>query len=144
AVDISPAALAIARENATAHKLEDRIEFLQSNLLENLPPAIVPDVVVSNPPYVGRNEVGTLAEDVRKYEPESALFGGERGDELTARLIEQAAQRLAPGGWLIFETSPMLAARCLEKVRETGAFAEGQIKKDLARLDRAIVARKQG
>ncbi|MFN6110336.1 MAG: peptide chain release factor N(5)-glutamine methyltransferase [Planctomycetota bacterium] len=144
AVDISPAALAIARENATAHKLEDRIEFLQSNLLENLPPAIVPDVVVSNPPYVGRNEVGTLAEDVRKYEPESALFGGERGDELTARLIEQAAQRLAPGGWLIFETSPMLAARCLEKVRETGAFAQGQIKKDLARLDRAIVARKQG
>lgn len=143
ALDISPAALAIARENAAAYKLEERIEFLQSDLLAGLPAAAVPDVIVSNPPYIGRSEVGTLAEDVRKYEPELALFGGEQGDELTGRLIEQAAQRLAPGGWLIFETSPMLAARCLERVVATGRFDHSQIKKDLARLDRAIVARKR-
>lgn len=144
ALDISAAALAVARANADNSKLGERIEFLQSDLLESLPPAIAPDVIVSNPPYVGRSEVGTLAEDVRKYEPELALFGGEQGDELTGRLIEQAVERLAPGGWLIFETSPMLAARCLERVQATGAFASSQIKKDLARLDRAIVARKQG
>jgi release factor glutamine methyltransferase len=144
AIDISPAALAIARENAATHKLDERIEFLQSDLLAELPSTATPDVIVSNPPYVGRNEVGMLAEDVRKYEPDLALFGGEQGDELTGRLIEQAAQRLAPGGWLIFETSPMLAERCLARVQATGAFANSQIKKDLSRLDRAIVARKQG
>lgn len=144
ALDISPAALAIARDNAATHQLEDRIEFLQSDLLESLPAAVAPDVIVSNPPYVGRSEAGTLAEDVRKYEPELALFGGEQGDELTGRLIEQAAQRLAPGGWLIFETSPMLAAHCLERVVATGKFDQSQIKKDLSRLDRAVIARKQG
>ncbi len=143
AVDISPAALEIARENAATNQVSDRIKFLESDLLAAVPPDLVPEVIVSNPPYVGRSEVGTLAEDVRKYEPDLALFGGDQGDELTSRLIEQAAERLAPGGWLIFETSPMLATRCLERVQATGRFSTAVIKKDLARLDRAIVARKR-
>lgn len=143
ALDISPEALAVARENAVLNRVADRVEFLQSDLLAGLPGNVVPDVIVSNPPYIGRSEVGTLAENVRKYEPELALFGGEVGDELTGRLVEQAAQRLAPGGYLIFETSPMLAGRCQALVEASGAFADCQIRKDLARLDRAIVARKK-
>ncbi len=143
AIDISPAALAVAQANAATNQVSERIEFVESDLLEKIPADVVPDVIVSNPPYVGRSEVGTLAEDVRKYEPDLALFGGEAGDELTGRLIEQAAARLAPGGWLIFETSPMLAARCLERVQATEQFETAVIKKDLARLDRAIIARKR-
>jgi release factor glutamine methyltransferase len=143
ALDISPEALTVAEENAALNRVAERITFLQSDLLTALPADLKPDVIVSNPPYIGRSEVGTLAENVRKYEPEIALWGGDVGDELPGRLIEQAAERLATGGFLIFELSPMIAARCRERVEATGAFANCLVKKDLARLDRAIVARKK-
>jgi len=117
ATDVSPAALVVARRNAARHGVGDRIQFLHCNLL-NLPldsssvfdshrnslnnPRQL-DLIVSNPPYVGRMETGTLPVEVRNYEPELALYGGEQGHELYPALISESVPLLKPGGLLILE-----------------------------------------
>jgi len=100
AVDISPAALAVARRNAAAHRVEGRIEFLESDLLGAVAGQSF-DAVVSNPPYVAESE--QLEPQVRDYEPRGALFAGASGLEIFERLIPQAAEGLAPRGWLLLE-----------------------------------------
>ncbi len=140
AVDISPEALSVARTNAEANRVADRIDFLESNLDAAIPAEQQFELIVSNPPYVGRNESGTLDECVRQHEPSLALFGGDVGTEITARIIDLAARRLVPGGTLIFETSPIVAAGCAELVRQSGKFDEPKILKDLSKLERIIRA----
>jgi release factor glutamine methyltransferase len=99
-VDISDEALALARENADRLGLSDRVRFAKGNLLEPLDGPF--DLIVANLPYVALPERDNLAPEVRR-DPEIALFGGEHGDELTRRLIEQAPPRLRPGGLLALE-----------------------------------------
>lgn len=142
ATDLSADALKIAARNADQHGVTERVEFIQSDLLSAFPAEQTFDLIVSNPPYVGRNEVGTLEENVLKYEPEIALYGGDEGTELIVRLIEQAAKRLNAGGYLIFEFSPMIADRCKELVDSCGQFASSEIQKDYSQHQRLIVARK--
>ncbi|HLW98805.1 MAG TPA: peptide chain release factor N(5)-glutamine methyltransferase [Candidatus Acidoferrales bacterium] len=101
--DISAAALAVARRNAELHGVADRILFVESNLLEAVSVPAQFDLIVSNPPYIGRSEAQTLPMDVRAHEPEVALFGGEDGLALYPSLIKQAGERLAPGGLLVLE-----------------------------------------
>ncbi len=98
AVDSSPAALAVARENAAAHHVA--IRFVESDLLSALPNENF-DLIVSNPPYVSAGE--SLEPQVRDFEPHSALFAGESGLEIYRRLIPQAQNALVPGGWLLME-----------------------------------------
>ena len=99
AVDISPAALAVASRNAQRHGVDDRITFLQSDLLSSVAGRF--DVIVSNPPYVSESEV--LEPQVARYEPHSALFAGPTGLEIYQRLIPQAREHLKPGGRLLME-----------------------------------------
>ena len=61
------------------------------------------DLVVSNPPYVPARDRATLQREVRDYEPDVALFGGDDGLEIYRRLIPEAARLLRPGGWLVME-----------------------------------------
>jgi release factor glutamine methyltransferase len=118
ALDISPAALAIARLNAEANKVSTRIRFLESDLLSGqiyeidgkllpLCPSFIPengfDAIVSNPPYVPESDRATLEPQVRDHEPATALFSGPTGLEIYQRLIPQAHALLAPGGWLLME-----------------------------------------
>lgn len=117
ATDISPAAVAIAKENATRHNLADRIQFLQSDLLDSLSEEPYSedaaatretrreryDVIVSNPPYVPESDRATLHPQVRDYEPASALFAGDDGLDIYRRLIPQACTALRPGGLLAME-----------------------------------------
>jgi len=100
AMDISEEALALARENAERLGLTTRVEFLRSDLL--LYVNHVYDLIVANLPYVANNDRDTLSREVA-HDPEVALFGGERGDEIVRRLIDQAPARLAPGGLLALE-----------------------------------------
>jgi release factor glutamine methyltransferase len=100
AVDLSPAALDVARRNARRHGVLDRVTFLQSNLLTAVEGADF-DVVVSNPPYVAEGEILEL--QVSDYEPHSALYSGPTGLEVYERLIPQARKVLKPGGWLLLE-----------------------------------------
>ncbi len=100
AVDISDDALALARENAARLGLQDRVRFANSQLLSAVDGAF--DLIVANLPYVATADRPTLSREVL-CDPEVALFGGERGDELMRELIEAAPARLRPGGLLALE-----------------------------------------
>jgi len=110
ATDISPAALEVARFNAAAHGVAERIEFLVSDLWSAVPAERQFDFILSNPPYVTSQEMLQLPASVRDHEPSTALDGGASGTDVIAPLLVQSAARLAPDGWLILEISPMLHA----------------------------------
>jgi len=109
AVDLSGAALEVARGNAARHGLAERIQFLESDLLEGLADtegrwdASGWDVIVSNPPYVPDTDGSCLHPQVREYEPSVALFAGTDGMEVYRRLIPQARAALRPNGLLALE-----------------------------------------
>jgi release factor glutamine methyltransferase len=102
AVDLSPAALAVAAANARVHGMEGRIRFLESDLLGAIRGEVF-DAVVSNPPYVPEGDRAALAAEVREFEPGMALFGGSSGFDVYERLIPQAALALKAGGLLAME-----------------------------------------
>jgi len=143
AIDISPAALRVARENAAEHGVAQHIEFQEGDLLSGVSPQRKFDVVVSNPPYVSEAEMDELARDVREHEPHVALVAGPTGTEVIARLASQAAEHLVPGGWFICEISPMIESRVLELLAALGAFEPATIRKDLAGLARIVIARRR-
>jgi len=102
AVDISTAALQIARENARRNAVADRIRFMQSDLLAAVAHERF-DMVVSNPPYVPAADRESLSVEVREHEPALALFAGEDGLDIYRRLIPDAFAVLEPGGFLLME-----------------------------------------
>ena len=106
AIDISPAALAVAKDNAQQHGVAERIEFVESDLFAAVPAERKFDFIVSNPPYVTAAELDGLAPDVRKFEPRVALLAGPRGTEVIERLVAQSADRLLPGGHLLHGNQP--------------------------------------
>jgi release factor glutamine methyltransferase len=140
AIDISPAALAVARRNAERHGVADRIEFVEANLLSTEPETPRFDVIASNPPYVATSEMEQLAIDVREYEPDLALRAGENGTDVIAPLIEQSAVRLKPGGGLLIEISPMIAQAVEGLIAAQPALELGPTIKDLAGHARVVQA----
>ncbi len=103
ATDISPEALAVARQNAEALKLADRVTFFEGDLLEPVAMRGPFDAVLSNPPYIPTGEIAGLEPGVRDNEPHLALDGGDDGLRVAARLIDQAVPLLKPGGFLLLE-----------------------------------------
>jgi release factor glutamine methyltransferase len=102
AVDLSPAALEVARSNASALGLAGRVRFLESDLLAAVAGEVF-DAVVSNPPYVPIGDREEMQAQVREFEPGLALFAGATGMGVYARLIPQAHAVLEPGGLLAME-----------------------------------------
>ena len=100
AVDISDDALALAQENAARIDLVKRVQFLKSNLLQNVDGPF--DLVVANLPYISTEARHALSREVL-HDPETALFAGPQGNELLRELIEQAPRHLRPGGLLALE-----------------------------------------
>ena len=149
AIDLSAAALDVATQNVTKHHLDDRIRLMQGDLFAALPKGSAKvDLIVSNPPYIGTSEQGTVDPAVRKYEPQQALFAGPDGMQVIDRLVRQAPDWLKSGGFLIFEISPLIAQRCmaqLNAVDSTGQTPWTQINlvKDLSGKQRVIVARRK-
>jgi release factor glutamine methyltransferase len=138
AVDISPAALDIARANAAGLQLDHRIMFQARDLLEGAS-ADVYDFVVSNPPYVPESEPEKAQREVREFEPKLAVFAGESGLEVYRRLVPQAREALKSGGWLVLEIGFSLAAAVQELLQE---WAEVRITPDLQGIPRVVAARK--
>jgi release factor glutamine methyltransferase len=158
ATDISAAALAVARRNAARHAVADRIQFRESDLLDSLPlgawhavpllatvstldttPLRSVDLLVSNPPYIGRNEKETLQREVHDHEPELALYGGEEGYELYAGLIAQAAHHVAHGGLLVLELGHN-SLPAVEPLLDLPNWTNVGVTKDLAGIDRVLAA----
>jgi release factor glutamine methyltransferase len=143
AVDISPAALAVARDNAQRLGVADRIEWVQSDLFGRIPPERKFDFIASNPPYVSSDEFANLPREVRAYEPEVALVAGASGTSVIERLIPQAAERLPGGGSLLLEISPMLQQRVEALIASDERLELGPTVKDLAGLARVVQARRK-
>ncbi len=142
ATDISSAALAVARENATRHAVAERIDFIECDLLTDPRVAGPCDVIVSNPPYVRADEFESLPRDVRLHEPTGALVAGPTGVEVIARLAAAAAERLAAGGWLVVEIGPTIAAAAEAAIAGVPGLEPGPTLKDLAGLPRIAQARR--
>lgn len=142
AIDVSPAAIEVAKTNAEKHEVADSVRFFTGDLLDALPKGSRPvHLIVSNPPYIGESEINTLDENVKDHEPHVALFGGKLGTELIEKLIGQAKAMLLPGGALIFETSPINIDRCVELVRAHPEYVDVAIEKDFSGLKRVVVAK---
>lgn len=141
ASDISPAALAIARENAERHSVAGRVRFLEGDLLAPLGPGDKFDVIASNPPYVADAEMETLPPDVRLHEPALALRAGSRGLDVISRLIAGAGEFLEPGGLLLVEISPEQAAAVAGLVELAGGYETPRMIKDPSGQQRVLAAR---
>ncbi len=140
AIDLSPAAVAIAKTNVEFHQLADRVSVIESDLLTATPDNSV-DFVLSNPPYVSEAEYSKLDKTVREHEPRMALVGGVLGTEMIEQLAAQAIRKLVAGGWFICELSPMIADQVESHMASTNNWTDITIVKDLARLKRLVVAR---
>ncbi len=138
-VDISAAALEVAKSNARELALDKRIEFIEGHWCASLPAESAFDVVVSNPPYISEQEWRGLSPEVVRYEPRAALVGGADGLEAYRLLAPQIPRVLAPQGFLVIEVGVGQArgvARILAaKGLEVQAFCP-----DLAGVERVIVA----
>ena len=138
AIDLSVDALNLARENARAHGLENRILWLNKSLLDDCAPESC-DAVVANLPYISSGDWEALSPAVRDHEPQTALDSGPSGMELIKEMATQARYVLVPGGMLFlefgFDQGPSVR-RCLEKLN----YRNIQIKRDLAGLDRIAIA----
>jgi release factor glutamine methyltransferase len=142
AIDRSPAALAVARENARSHEVEDRMEFILGDLLEPLLQKKEPvDAVVSNPPYVADDDLSRLEPEVSEHEPRIALAGGVSGVDVIGRLLTQTGDALAAGGLLFMEIGRGQDARVEELVEDAGLELV-RFAPDLAGIPRVAVARK--
>lgn len=143
AIDRSPQALEVATGNIQNHGVADRVTVCPGDLLGDLPAEPSFDFVVSNPPYVSEAEWQQLPPTIRDFEPREALVGGPTGVETIARLVPQAAERLAAGGWLLFEVSPMIEAAARQCLADDNRFEPAVTKKDLAGLPRVLKARRR-
>lgn len=137
ATDVSAAALGVARRNAARHGVLERITFLENSLFTGL--ASEYDLIVSNPPYIGRKEASTLMREVRDHEPQLALYGGGEGYELTAGIIAQAARFVVRGGFLVLELG-YNGLPVLRSLFETPAWRNVAVTNDLSGIPRVIAA----
>ncbi|HEV3137992.1 MAG TPA: peptide chain release factor N(5)-glutamine methyltransferase [Pirellulales bacterium] len=140
ALDVSVAALAVARDNAQRLGVAERIAFVESDLLAAIDSSRKFDCIASNPPYVSTAELADLPREVKAYEPELALAAGPSGTNVIERLIPQAAERLTSAGTLLLEISPMLQQRVESLIASDERLQLGPTIKDLAGLARVVQA----
>ncbi len=135
AVDISQAALALAEKNAALQKTD--IQFIKSNMFQNVIERY--DIIVSNPPYIPTKEIEELMPEVRDHEPHLALDGTDDGLYFYRIIAEQAGDCLNNGGKLFLEIGCDQAEQ-VSSLLEAKGFYDIKIHKDLAGLDRVIIA----
>lgn len=139
AVDNSPAACHVARENLRRLGFAERVTTLEGDLLEPVPCAGL-DLVAANLPYIASAALDGLPAEVLR-EPRSALDGGPDGLELIRRLAPQAGERLRPGGWLALEISPAQADALAALCQATG-LVDFALRPDLSGRPRVALARR--
>ncbi len=141
ATDNSPEALDLARENATAHQLQDRIDFRQGQWWDALQANARFDLIVSNPPYLTREEWRSAAPEVRQHEPQSALAPGDpEGISDLSTILQGAPKYLTPGGLLALETGIAQHDALTARATDLG-LTEVQSLRDLQGRPRFFLAR---
>ena len=147
ATDISRDALVLAKENAKSAGVQDQVQFVNGDLFNPVRRSKERrpfDLILSNPPYIIRSEIGSLAKEVRDYEPGIALDGGEDGLEFYRHLISQAPSYLREGGWLLLEVGQGQAEMVAKQIKGSGAFLKPQILPDLAGIERVVKVQRDG
>ena len=135
--DVSAAALDIARVNAAQYGLESRCNFVVCDIAAGVQGPF--DLVVSNPPYIAHDEIASLAPEVRNYDPEIALDGGDDGLAGYSAIASQVRRLLAPGGRLFVELGAGQEAAVRALFTNAGLSA-GAARQDLAGIPRVIGA----
>lgn len=144
ALDMSPEALSMARENARTHGVEDRILFIQADF--NLPVLAAErfDLILANPPYLSSAELDEISPEVAEFEPVSALVSGPRGDEDISGSAPRIADSLKSGGTVFMEIGYLQGGAARQIFESCPAFSGNvDVKKDLSGHDRIVVAKKK-
>lgn len=144
AIDLSEAALSVAKRNAKNHTVAKRIEFIVSDCFVNLDPRQFQfDLIVSNPPYVAEGAIEGLQREVRDFEPRLALEAGVDGLDVVRRLLDEAGSFLRPNGKLLFEIG-FDQSEAVEKLFDRDRWALLDIHKDLQGIPRTVALEKRG
>ena len=138
-VDISPTARAVAEENAVALGFTERVTFYTGDLLEPLKEQKFA-AILSNPPYIPDGDVAGLQAEVRLSEPHTALAGGADGLDFYRRLCSEGPELLENGGFMTFEVGVGQAHAVEALAKENELIARTEIIKDLAGIERVVVA----
>lgn len=141
AVDKSEGALTVAKRNAALNGVSESITFIRGDALRSDFEIGDVDGVVSNPPYIERDVIPTLMEEVRDNEPVGALDGGEDGLDFYRAITKNCAKNLKKDGFLFYEIGYNQGSAVSGILKENG-FCEVEIIKDLSGLDRVVLGRK--
>jgi release factor glutamine methyltransferase len=124
AVDLSPQALEIARQNIEAYNLQDEIELIEGNLLKPFEEGTKFDIIVANLPYIPEKDLDSLDKSVQAYEPVEALKGGSSGLKLIEELIDQSKRHITKHGTILLEAQPKLMEGIQKSAKKTYPQAE--------------------
>lgn len=147
AVEISPAAVEVARKNIARLGLGERVEVLSGDLYEPLKDRVDAGpfhLIVSNPPYIASGQIPSLDRSVRDYEPIQALDGGPDGLVVHRRILSGAVERLLPGGHIFLEIAFDQAEPATKMMEQFPAFTDVKVLRDYAGNDRVLTARLAG
>lgn len=143
AIDIQPEAIKIAEQNALAHEVSDRIRFVQLDIFSDAERVTdLFDVIVSNPPYISRNEFDQLPKEVRDFEPYIALDGGTNGLDFYRRIAQIAPLLLSPVGFIALEIGALQFDTVRELFDGTNIFRSVELVRDLNGLPRIVLAKR--
>lgn len=135
ASDISEAALQVAEKNAAENGTE--VHFMKSNMFEEISGKY--NMIVSNPPYIPKEQIDGLDKKVISYEPYNALYGGKDGLDFYRRIAADAGRYLKPGGSLLLEIGFDQGETVPELLKANG-FTQIEVRKDYNHLDRVVTA----
>jgi release factor glutamine methyltransferase len=141
ATDISEAAVNLAKKNAAALGLKEKIDFRHGNLFEPVNGFF--DIIICNPPYISAREYEKLPTGVKDYEPREALWAGKSGLEFYEKLIYQAAAFLQKNGWLLLEIGAKQESGVCGIMEAAGFYDSIEMRRDYAGLPRVIKARRK-
>jgi release factor glutamine methyltransferase len=140
--DISDIALEVGKTNAIDNNVDHKISFIKSNLFDSIKDKdILFDVIVSNPPYIRKNDMPTLHTQVKDYEPYIALEGGEDGLDFYKKITKESIKYLKENGILAYEVGHDQAIDVKDIMIQNG-YHNITIHKDLSNIDRVVIGRK--
>jgi release factor glutamine methyltransferase len=140
AEDISPKAIALARQNTAQHNVVDRIQFLEGDGFRAIPRGTQFDLIISNPPYIPTAEIDQLEPEVRDFDPRQALDGGPDGLDFYRRIAREAAPFLKPAGRIMLEFGDAQGQRIRDLFEQQKWIVEG-IEEDYTHRPRFLIAR---
>lgn len=138
ASDISDTALCVAKKNSEKHGVSNRIRFFHGDLF--CPVCGKYEMIVSNPPYIKRDEIETLQKEISVFEPKAALDGGSDGLDFYRRIIEKAPFHINQAGYILLEIGCDQAEDVACLMENSANYSEISIIKDLSGLNRVIRA----